>query len=159
MTIRMTVLGFGMAAALSLATVAPSRAAGAGDLPDVVTISAYDTGSSGHAQAVAIGAALKNELGKDLRILPGKNDISRMIPLRQGRVMFSSAGIAAFYAQEGIDIFAAAGGLNKAIVKNFRGITPDERGNIIIRITTTPESPDKNAKISGLEILKDSNGR
>ncbi len=57
------------------------------------------------------------------------------------------------------DIFAAAGGLNKAIVKNFRGITPDERGNIIIRITTTPESPDKNAKISGLEILKDSNGR
>jgi len=52
------------------------------------------------------------------------------------------------------DIFAAAGGLNKALVKEFPGIKPDERGNIVIRITTTPSSPDKNAKISGLEILK-----
>ena len=46
------------------------------------------------------------------------------------------------------------GGLNKAVVKDFPGITPDDRGNIVIRITTTPDSPDKNAKISGLEILK-----
>jgi predicted alpha-1,2-mannosidase len=53
------------------------------------------------------------------------------------------------------DIFAAGGGLNKAVVKEFAGITPDDRGNIVIRITTTPNSPDKNAKISGLEILKD----
>jgi predicted alpha-1,2-mannosidase len=53
------------------------------------------------------------------------------------------------------DIFAAGGGLNKAVVKEFAGITPDERGNIVIRIITTPDSPDKNAKISGLEILKD----
>ena len=52
------------------------------------------------------------------------------------------------------DIYAAAGGLNKAVVKDFPGITPDERGNIVIRITTTPDSPDKNAKISGLEILQ-----
>jgi predicted alpha-1,2-mannosidase len=53
------------------------------------------------------------------------------------------------------DIYAAAGGLNKAVVKEFASITPDERGNIVIRITTTPNSPDKNAKISGLEILRD----
>jgi hypothetical protein len=52
------------------------------------------------------------------------------------------------------DIFAAAGGLNKALVKEFPGIKPDDRGNIVIRITTTPKSPDKNAKISGIEILK-----
>ena len=51
------------------------------------------------------------------------------------------------------DIFAAAGGLNKAIVKEFSGIQPDDRGNIVVRVTTTPESPDKNAKLSGLEIL------
>ena len=44
--------------------------------------------------------------------------------------------------------------MNKAVVKEFAGITPDERGNIVIRIKTTPDSPDKNAKISGLEILK-----
>jgi hypothetical protein len=52
------------------------------------------------------------------------------------------------------DIFAAGGGMNKAVVKEFPGIAPDERGNIVIRIMTTPGSPDKNAKISGLEILK-----
>ena len=57
------------------------------------------------------------------------------------------------------DIFAAAGGLDKAVVKEFAGITPDERGNIVIRVTTTPDSPDKNAKISALEILKDAGGR
>ena len=78
----------------------------AADLPDVITWSAYGAGSSGNAQAVAIGAALKNELGKTLRILPGKNDISRMVPLRDERVMFSAAGIATFYAQEGSKIFA-----------------------------------------------------
>jgi predicted alpha-1,2-mannosidase len=53
------------------------------------------------------------------------------------------------------DIFATAGGLNKAVVKEFAGITPDDRGNIVIRITTTTNSPDKNAKLSGLEILKE----
>jgi predicted alpha-1,2-mannosidase len=52
------------------------------------------------------------------------------------------------------DIFAVAGGLNKAVVKEFSGVTPDDRGNIVIRVTTTPNSPDKNAKISGLEIVK-----
>lgn len=76
------------------------------ELPAVVTWSAYGTGSTGNAQAVAIGSALKNELGKTLRILPGKNDISRMVPLRDERVMFSAAGIATFYAQEGIEVFA-----------------------------------------------------
>jgi hypothetical protein len=52
------------------------------------------------------------------------------------------------------DIFAAGGGLNKAVVKEFAGVAPDDRGNIVIRITTTPNSPDKNAKISALEILR-----
>jgi hypothetical protein len=52
------------------------------------------------------------------------------------------------------DIFATAGGLNKAVVKEFAGIAPDDRGNIVIRVTTTADSPDKNAKINGLEILK-----
>jgi predicted alpha-1,2-mannosidase len=52
------------------------------------------------------------------------------------------------------DIFSAAGGLNKAVVKEFAGLAADEHGNIVIRVTTTDASPDKNAKISGLEVLK-----
>jgi hypothetical protein len=52
-----------------------------------------------------------------------------------------------------LDIFAVAGGLNKALVKDFEGIVPDAQGNIVIRISTPATSPDRNAKISGIEIL------
>ncbi len=53
------------------------------------------------------------------------------------------------------DIFAAAGGMNKAVVKDFDGVQPDTRGNIVIRILSPESSPDRNAKISGIEILPD----
>jgi hypothetical protein len=56
---------------------------------------------------------------------------------------------------EDFDIFTAAGGLNKAIVKNFSHITPDARGNIVVRVSASPASPDKNAKINGIEILEE----
>jgi len=52
------------------------------------------------------------------------------------------------------DIFAAAGGLNKAVVREFPDVAPDAQGNIVIRISAAPASPDQNAKISGIEILK-----
>jgi hypothetical protein len=51
------------------------------------------------------------------------------------------------------DILAAAGGFKKAVVRDFSDIKPDAQGNIIIHITSTPDSPDQNAKISGIEIL------
>jgi len=53
------------------------------------------------------------------------------------------------------DIFTDAGGMNKAVVKEFSNISPDPHGNIEVRIMTTPNSPDKNAKINGIEILTD----
>jgi predicted alpha-1,2-mannosidase len=52
-----------------------------------------------------------------------------------------------------LDIFAEAG-KDKALVKEFKNVRPNRRGSIAIRVTTTDESPDKNAKISGIEILK-----
>lgn len=52
------------------------------------------------------------------------------------------------------DIFVDAGGMNKALVKEFPGVAPDLQGNISIRITTAPESLDHNAKINGIEILR-----
>ncbi|HTV63037.1 MAG TPA: GH92 family glycosyl hydrolase, partial [Verrucomicrobiae bacterium] len=53
------------------------------------------------------------------------------------------------------DIFVAAGGMNKALVKEFHGVRPNRRGTINIRVAATPDSPDQNAKISGIEILKE----
>jgi len=53
------------------------------------------------------------------------------------------------------DTFAAAGGMDKAVVKEFAPIPPDADGNIVVRVTAAPGSPDQNAKISGIEILED----
>ncbi|RYX84478.1 glycoside hydrolase family 92 protein [bacterium] len=50
------------------------------------------------------------------------------------------------------EVYAAAGGINKAVVKTFPNITPDAKGNIVIRTFATPSSPDQNAKINGIEI-------
>jgi hypothetical protein len=52
------------------------------------------------------------------------------------------------------DIFAAAGGMNKALVKDFPNIQPDNDGTISIRVTATPNSPDQNAKLTAIEISK-----
>jgi predicted alpha-1,2-mannosidase len=56
-------------------------------------------------------------------------------------------------ALKDFDIFAAGGGQGKAIVKEFPGVQPDADGNIAIRISAAPNSPDQNAKINGIEIL------
>lgn len=91
-----------LAGALALPAAAPSRAQDSG-LPSQLAWTAYDVGSAGYNQAVAIGGALKNQLGVDLRVLPGKNDVSRQVPLRAGRVQFSATGVGASYmAQEGV---------------------------------------------------------
>lgn len=73
------------------------------DLPATLAWSAYDVGSGGYNQAVAIGNAFKQKYGINLRILPGKNDVSRTLPLREGKVTFSANGVGGSYmAQEGI---------------------------------------------------------
>ena len=77
----------------------------AAELPKTLAVTAYDVGASGYSQAVAIGAAFKNNLGVTLRVLPGKNDVSRMVPLREGKVDFSFNGIGTYFGQEGVDVF------------------------------------------------------
>jgi hypothetical protein len=54
-----------------------------------------------------------------------------------------------------LDIFIAAGGMNKALVRDFEHIAPDANGNIVVRVSAAPGSPDQNAKISGIEILEE----
>ena len=93
---------------LGLAAAAAATAAQAADirLPSQIAWTAYGTGSAGYNQSVAIGAALKNGLGVNLRVLPGKNDVARTEPLRQGKVHFSATGVGGSYmAQEGVFAF------------------------------------------------------
>jgi TRAP transporter TAXI family solute receptor len=77
-------------------------------LPDTLAWTAYDVGSGGYNQAVAIGNALKTHLKVNLRVLPGKNDVSRNLPLREKKVQFSANGVGGTYlAQEGLYEFGA----------------------------------------------------
>ena len=90
---------------LSGAALAQTNTSG---LPSTLAWSAYDVGSGGYNQAVAIGNALKQKYGINLRILPGKNDVSRTLPIREGQVQFSANGVGGSYmAQEGIYEFGA----------------------------------------------------
>ena len=92
-----------LGAALCALVVATTAHAQDLDLPRQLAWTAYDTGSAGYNQAVAIGAALQDAAGVNLRVLPGKNDISRTEPLRRGRVEFSATGVGgSFMAQEGV---------------------------------------------------------
>ena len=70
-------------------------------MPETLTWTAYDVGSGGYNQAVAIGNALKNKLQVNLRVLPGKNDVSRNIPLRDGKVPFSANGVGGSLSRAG----------------------------------------------------------
>lgn len=95
---------FVTAAVLGAAFVAalPAQAQDA-KLPNPLSWTAYDVGSAGYNQSVAIGKAIKDAYGVDLRVLPGKNDVSRQIPLREKKVDFSATGVGATYlAQEGV---------------------------------------------------------
>lgn len=77
-------------------------------LPKSMTWSAYNLGTTGYNQSVAIGKMLRQHYGTTLRVIPGKNDISRLLPLVKKRVQFSANGIATYFAQEGVQQFAAA---------------------------------------------------
>jgi TRAP transporter TAXI family solute receptor len=75
-------------------------------LPSSLSVTAYDTGSSGFNIAVAVGKVFKDKAGSDLRVLPAGNDVARLAPVRAGRAQFSSMGIGIFYAQEAVFEFA-----------------------------------------------------
>jgi len=75
-------------------------------LPRAMAWSAYNLGTTGYNQAVAIGKVLKDHYDVTLRVLPGKNDVSRLLPLVRGRVQLSANGVATYFAQEGVFQFA-----------------------------------------------------
>jgi TRAP transporter TAXI family solute receptor len=75
-------------------------------LPSTLTLTAYDTGSSGFNIAVAVGKTLKDKQGTDVRVLPAGNDVARLAPLRANRAQASAMGIGTFFAQESVFEFA-----------------------------------------------------
>ncbi|XOV89196.1 MAG: TAXI family TRAP transporter solute-binding subunit [Pseudomonadota bacterium] len=76
-------------------------------LPRAMAWSAYNLGTTGYNQAVGISKMLKDQHRVTLRVIPGKNDVSRMLPLMVNRVQFSATGVASYFAQEGTFQFAS----------------------------------------------------
>lgn len=94
-----------VAGLLTVAAATASSAEGV-KLPNTLVMTAYGTGSAGYTQMVSIGNLLQNEYGTSVRILPGENDVSRMTPLKTGRVPLCACGIASYYGSEGVLMFA-----------------------------------------------------
>src|SRR5688572_10003468 len=86
----------------ALAVLATGAFAQGIQLPATLTVTAYDTGSSGFNIAVAVGKAMKDKHGTDTRVLPAGNDVARLAPLRGGRAQASYMGIGVYFAQEGV---------------------------------------------------------
>ena len=76
-------------------------------LPRAMAWSAYNLGTTGYNQAVGIAKMMKDRHRVTLRVIPGKNDVSRLLPLRVNRVQFSANGVATYFAQEGVFQFAS----------------------------------------------------
>lgn len=93
------------AAVLAMVAALPAAARDV-KLPGEISWSAYETGSSGYSQSVGLGQMLTKKYGVNLRIIPGKNDVSRMTPLKLGQTQVCACGIAAYFAQEGVFMFA-----------------------------------------------------
>lgn len=104
MTIRKTLT----AAAVALGAAAFAASAGAAEvkLPSALSWTAYGTTSSGYAQSIGLGNMLKKHYGTELRVIPGKNDVSRMLPLRVKQAEICACGAAAYFGQEGVLMFA-----------------------------------------------------
>ncbi len=97
-----------MSATMAFAAMLPGAIAATNPgLPDTMAVSAYEVGSGGYNQAVAIGAAFKNSFGVNLRVIPGKNDVSRVLPLATGKIDFVINGVGTYMAQEGLYEFGA----------------------------------------------------
>lgn len=75
-------------------------------LPQTLSMTSYDVGSAGYAQAVAIGKAMSDGYGVSLRVLPATSDVARLLPAAQGRVDFALIGSEAYNAFEGTQAFA-----------------------------------------------------
>jgi TRAP transporter TAXI family solute receptor len=97
---------FAAGAALAAAALSLPAAAQDTKLPPTLTMTAYDTGSSGFNIVVAVGKAFKDRHGTDVRVLPAGNDVARLAPLKGGRAQASAMGIGVYFAQEGVFEFA-----------------------------------------------------
>lgn len=100
--IRKMVIGTALATALALPAFAADP-----NIPKSMVWSAYDLGSSGHAEATGIANALRKNYGTRVRIVPSGTSIGRMLPMVTGKVRYGFLGNEAFFSAEGTYDYAS----------------------------------------------------
>lgn len=80
---------------------------GSGKLPEIISMTSYDVGSTGYIQAAGIASIFKEKESKTLRVIPSGNDVARLSPVRNGSVHFALTGASVYQAQEGTIDFAS----------------------------------------------------
>lgn len=93
-------------AVVGLGTMATDLRAQDVKLPPTLTVTAYETGTSGFNITVAVGNALKSKFGTDVRVLPAGNDVARLAPVKAKRAQMASMGMGIYFAQESVLEFA-----------------------------------------------------
>ncbi|MGA7975455.1 MAG: TAXI family TRAP transporter solute-binding subunit [Pseudolabrys sp.] len=96
-----------LAAVVALSALPGMAFAGSVKLPSTISWTSYDVGSASYSEAVAVGKAVSDGYGVNLRVLPATSDVARVLPVRQGRVDFALMGSEAYNAVEGTEAFAA----------------------------------------------------
>ncbi|WP_302140572.1 TAXI family TRAP transporter solute-binding subunit [Halomonas alkalicola] len=91
--------------ALAIGLGLPLTALAEPTFPRVSVWTAYDTGSTYYIQASALGGLLREHQNSNIRIIPGRNDVARMTPLKSGQASYTISGIATYFAQEGVMLF------------------------------------------------------
>ncbi len=138
-------LGVLLSVAATVAAV-PAHAAEI-QLPPTIAWTAYDVGTTGYNQAVGVGSVIKNKVGSNLRVLPGKNDVSRMAPLRDGKVQFSATGSDCVYAQEAMYTFG------------YREWGPTPVRLVILNVSDAASTSLATAKDANIKTLYDLKGK
>ncbi|MEX0695419.1 MAG: TAXI family TRAP transporter solute-binding subunit [Rhodospirillales bacterium] len=134
-------------AAFAAITGASSLHADDVKLPKNISWTSLTNTSSAYAQSVAIGQMLEKKYGTSLRIIPGNNDVARMVPLREKQSDMCACGSTALFAQEGVQAF---GTKRWGPVRVF---------NLFNNLTTTIGQSLVTTKDSGIKSLPDYRGK
>jgi len=103
----MMVLTLILTAALVFSSLSSALAASK-NLPKIIGVTSYGVRSAGYAAAVAIGNAVKKQVGISFKVRPGASNMARVLPIVTGRAQIGLAGSAgAFCAAFGVYPFHA----------------------------------------------------
>ena len=121
-------------------------------LPATLTVTAYDTGSSGFNMGVAVGKMLKDKQGSDVRVLPAGNDVARLAPLKANRAQASFMGVGVYFAQEGVLEFASRDWGPQALRLMLSSISCNAVSLAVAKDTGVKEVKDLKGKRVGMVV-------